>query len=128
VTLICRGNSLENNMSSYLIRQLGERPSITARFQSEVVAAQGELALEAVEIRDNATGNVERQESGGLFIFVGADAETAWLPQEIALTPAATFSPVRTRPATSGSSSAIRICSRRVCPGSSPAAMSARAP
>jgi thioredoxin reductase (NADPH) len=85
VTLICRGNSLENNMSSYLIRQLGERPSITARFQSEVVAAQGELALEAVEIRNNATGNVERQESGGLFIFVGADAETAWLPQEIAL-------------------------------------------
>jgi thioredoxin reductase (NADPH) len=72
-------------MSSYLIRQLGERPTITARFQSEIVAAHGELALEAVEIRNNATGAVERFDSGGLFIFVGADAETGWLPSEIAL-------------------------------------------
>jgi hypothetical protein len=28
---------------------------------------------------------MSRLESGGLFIFIGADAETAWLPPEIAL-------------------------------------------
>jgi thioredoxin reductase (NADPH) len=85
VTMVCRGSSLENSMSSYLIRQIAERPSITVRFQSEVVAAHGEVALEALDIRNNATGTVERHESGGLFIFVGADAETGWLPPEIAL-------------------------------------------
>ena len=31
------------------------------------------------------TGETTRLESGGLFMFVGADAETAWLPPEIAL-------------------------------------------
>ena len=30
-------------------------------------------------------GETTRLESGGLFIFIGADAETAWLPPEIAL-------------------------------------------
>ena len=32
-----------------------------------------------------ATAKTTRLESGGLFIFIGADAETAWLPPEIAL-------------------------------------------
>ena len=36
---------------------------------------------------DNTTGEPARLESGGLFIFIGADAETAWLPPEIALDP-----------------------------------------
>ena len=31
------------------------------------------------------TGGTTRLESGGLFIFIGADAETGWLPPEIAL-------------------------------------------
>jgi thioredoxin reductase (NADPH) len=36
-------------------------------------------------VRDSATGATTRFESGGLFIFIGADARTAWLPPEIAL-------------------------------------------
>ena len=36
-------------------------------------------------MRDNVTGETTRLESGGLFIFIGADAETAWLPPQIAL-------------------------------------------
>ena len=31
------------------------------------------------------TGEITRLDSGGLYIFIGADAETAWLPPEIAL-------------------------------------------
>ena len=42
-------------------------------------------SLEAIDVRDTATGETTRLESGGLFIFIGADAETAWLPPEIAL-------------------------------------------
>ena len=45
----------------------------------------GEASLEAIDVRDRATAETTRLESGGLFIFIGADAETAWLPPEIAL-------------------------------------------
>jgi thioredoxin reductase (NADPH) len=57
------------------------------RFRAEVTAAHGDASLEAIDVRDAATGETERLESGGLHIFIGADAETAWLPPEIALDP-----------------------------------------
>ncbi len=38
-----------------------------------------------IEVRDGTTGEATRLESGGLFIFIVADAETAWLPPEIAV-------------------------------------------
>jgi hypothetical protein len=41
-------------------------------------------SFEAIDVRDNQTGKTLRLESGGLFIFIGADAETARLPPEIA--------------------------------------------
>ena len=47
--------------------------------------AHGEVSLEAIEVHDSSTGETTRLESGGLFIFIGADAETGWLPPEIAL-------------------------------------------
>ena len=50
-----------------------------------MTAAHGDASLEAIEVRDAATGETTRLESGGLFIFIGADAETGWLPPEIAL-------------------------------------------
>jgi thioredoxin reductase (NADPH) len=72
-------------MSSYLIRQLATRSNIRVRLRSEIVAAHGDGALEEVEIRDHASGTVEREPSGGVYIFIGADAETGWLPPAIAL-------------------------------------------
>ena len=45
----------------------------------------GEKSLIGVELRDKASGDTTTLDSGGLFIFIGADAETAWLPDEIAL-------------------------------------------
>ena len=85
VTMVCRGDSLAKSMSSYLIDQVKARPNIHVRHRSQVVAAHGESTLQEVDIRNNETGETERFESGGLFIFIGADAETAWLPSEIAL-------------------------------------------
>ena len=52
-----------------------------------MVAAHGELSLEAIDIRNAETGETSRHESGGLYIFIGADAETGWLPEEVALDP-----------------------------------------
>jgi thioredoxin reductase (NADPH) len=83
VTILCRGEGLEKSMSRYLVDQLAARSNIGVRIRTEVVAAHGEASLEAIEVRDAA--GTTRLESGGLFIFIGADAETAWLPPEIAL-------------------------------------------
>ncbi len=85
VTILCRGETLEKSMSRYLVEQLEVRSNISTLYRTEVVAAHGEESLEAIEVSNGATGETSRLESGGLFIFIGADAETAWLPPEIAL-------------------------------------------
>jgi len=85
VTILCRGEHLEKSMSRYLVDQLGTRPNIRTLVNSEVECAHGEVSLEAIEVHDSSTGETTRLESGGLFIFIGADAETGWLPPEIAL-------------------------------------------
>ncbi len=84
VTLVVRSNSLEKSMSFYLIEQLRAKSNVTVRLRSEVVAAHGDTHLTAIDIRDGATAEVHRHDCGGLFVFIGADAETTWLPAEIA--------------------------------------------
>ncbi len=87
VTILCRGDRLEKSMSRYLVDQLATRDNIEARFGSEVAAVHGVDSLEAIDVRDTASGDVSQLSSSGLFIFIGADAETGWLPPEIALDP-----------------------------------------
>jgi thioredoxin reductase (NADPH) len=87
VTIVYRGDALERSMSRYLVDQLATRPNVHVLFHTEVAAAHGDTSLEAIDVVDNTTGETTRIESGGLFIFIGADAETEWLPPEIALDP-----------------------------------------
>jgi len=72
-------------MSRYLIDQLATKPTVHVLYRTEVVRALGAHALEAIDVKNSETGETRRLESGGLFLFIGADAETDWLPPEIAL-------------------------------------------
>jgi thioredoxin reductase (NADPH) len=85
VTILCRGDALEKAMARYLIDQLEARPNVHLLTRTEVVAAHGDGALEAIDVKNNETGETTRLETAGLFMFIGADAHTAWLPAEIAL-------------------------------------------
>jgi thioredoxin reductase (NADPH) len=85
VTVLCRGDRLEKGMSRYLIDQLPPWANVRVLLGTEPVAVHGDASLEAIDVRDRDTGAITRLESGGMFIFIGADAETAWLPDEIAL-------------------------------------------
>jgi thioredoxin reductase (NADPH) len=85
VTILCRGTTLAKTMSRYLIDQLAAQPNVEVVYRTEVVAARGTDSLAAIDVRDSTTGETRTLESGGLFLFIGADAETAWLPPEIAL-------------------------------------------
>ena len=70
-------------MSQYLIEQIAAKDNIGTQLQSEVKAVHGEASLAAIDILDRASGQVLRRDCGGLFVFIGADAETGWLPDEI---------------------------------------------
>jgi thioredoxin reductase (NADPH) len=84
VTLVVRGDSLEKSMSRYLIEQLRGKSNVKVQLRSEVVTAHGDTHLTGIDIRDSASAEVHRQDCGGIFVFIGADAETGWLPGEIA--------------------------------------------
>jgi thioredoxin reductase (NADPH) len=85
VTILCRSNSLEQSMSQYLVDHVQARSNIGVHLRREIVAAYGDSSLETIDIRNSETGEIERVESGGVYIFIGADAETQWLPPEILL-------------------------------------------
>ena len=85
VTMLCRGDGLEKSMSRYLVDQVARRENIQVLTRAQAVAAHGGTSLEAIDVRDVGSGETTRLASGGLYIFIGADAETSWLPPEIAL-------------------------------------------
>jgi thioredoxin reductase (NADPH) len=85
VTILCRGADLEKGMSRYLVDQVSTRPNIRTMFGTEVAAVHGDVSLEEVEVYHRALDETTRLPSGGLYIFIGADAQTAWLPPDVAL-------------------------------------------
>jgi len=84
VTLVVRGESLEDSMSHYLIEQLRVKSNVAIQLRSEIHAVHGDTNLTAIDIRDKVSDEVRRHDCGGLFVFIGADAETEWLPADVA--------------------------------------------
>jgi len=52
--------------------------------RSEVVAVHGDEQLEAIEVIDRRAGTTSRRDTTALFVLIGADAATGWLPPQIA--------------------------------------------
>jgi len=84
VTLLVRGPSLAESMSSYLIEQLATRDNIAVRTQVEMTGVHGRTHLEEIDIYDRASKTTTRVAADGVFIFIGADANTEWLPDALA--------------------------------------------
>jgi thioredoxin reductase (NADPH) len=86
VTLVVRADSLEQGMSHYLVRQLEATPNVEVRLGTEVVGGSaGEDGwLQSLVLR-SAGSATETVPSDGLFLMIGADPNTHWLPPEIAL-------------------------------------------
>ncbi|HEX5989823.1 MAG TPA: FAD-dependent oxidoreductase [Solirubrobacterales bacterium] len=86
VTLVVRADSLERGMSHYLVRQLEATPNVEVRLGTEVVGgnAGADGWLQRLVLR-SAEGETETVPSDGLFLMIGADPNTEWLPAEIAL-------------------------------------------
>jgi thioredoxin reductase (NADPH) len=79
--LLCA--TLAKSMSYYLIEQLKAKSNVRVETNAEVVDAFGDEHLEAIAVANRGTGQTTRRDAAGLFVMIGADAETAWLPDEI---------------------------------------------
>jgi thioredoxin reductase (NADPH) len=88
VTLVVRGASLEAGMSHYLVRQIGATPGIAVRTGTEVVDGGGDGRLDHLVLRDRASGGEEKVDAQALFLMIGAQPHTGWLPPAIERDPA----------------------------------------
>jgi thioredoxin reductase (NADPH) len=85
VKVLVRGEGLHHSMSQYLIDQLATKRNIQVLPFTEVVSVQGEDHVERVVLRTRAGQETTQEtlEAGALFVMIGADAITAWLPREL---------------------------------------------
>ncbi len=82
VTILVRGERLAASMSQYLIDELKRKENVRIELRCEVVNVFGTGHLESIEVKH---GNGERKAlpADALFVFIGAEAETAWLPSAL---------------------------------------------
>jgi thioredoxin reductase (NADPH) len=84
VTLLVRGDSVAKSMSSYLVTAIEPTANIFTRHHTEVIDAAGRHALESITLADHRTGVVEEVPATALFVMIGGEPHTQWLPDEIA--------------------------------------------
>jgi thioredoxin reductase (NADPH) len=70
-------------MSQYLVDEIAAHPDITVHTQSEIVAGGGEGWLSECVIRSSETGVEEPVAAEGLFVMIGAEPRTRWLPEQV---------------------------------------------
>ena len=84
VTLLVRSQSLAASMSDYLTREIDNAANVHVRYRSEVAGAGGDGRLEHLLVLDRDSGRTESLPAAGLFILIGAQPFTGWLPGAIA--------------------------------------------
>ncbi|MFE4463705.1 FAD-dependent oxidoreductase [Oerskovia sp. NPDC056781] len=84
VTMLVRGPSLGASMSRYLIDQIAANPGIRVETRHQITDLYGDGALESLDVLDSATGTTTRRALPVVFVMIGADAVTGWLPSEVA--------------------------------------------
>ena len=87
VTQLVRGDSVAKSMSSYLVSAIESTPNIQIRLRTEVIDAAGQESLESIVLTDRATATIEHVPANALFIMIGGEPHTDWLPEEIAHDP-----------------------------------------
>jgi thioredoxin reductase (NADPH) len=84
VTLLVRQDSLAKSMSSYLVREIESTPNVSVRRRTEIVDGGGDGQLEHLVLADRARGAVQQVPAAALFIMIGAEPHTQWLPEDMA--------------------------------------------
>jgi thioredoxin reductase (NADPH) len=85
VYLLARCDDLGEDMSRYLIDRIVATSNIEVLTQTCVAELIGENELTGVAVAHKHTGAPRTIDIAALFIFIGADAPTAWLAETLAL-------------------------------------------
>jgi thioredoxin reductase (NADPH) len=83
VTILVRRDTLAETMSRYLIDEIEGQLNIDVRYRTEIVDGSGTGQLEALTLRNSLSGEVETVSADAVFILIGAQPHTDWLPPEI---------------------------------------------
>jgi thioredoxin reductase (NADPH) len=86
VNVLVRSQGLKLSMSQYLIDQIESKANIAVRPFCQVVSVEGECRLERIGVRVKAPYEQEKvviSEADALFVMIGADACTSWLPAQL---------------------------------------------
>jgi thioredoxin reductase (NADPH) len=78
VHLLCRKSDLGASMSRYLVNQVESLENVKVHAGCGVSGLEGNGHLGAVHVR-NGKAETQTIETSSLFLFIGADANTAWL-------------------------------------------------
>jgi thioredoxin reductase (NADPH) len=84
VTILVRGAGLAQTMSQYLVTQIAAHPRIAVRTHVEVAGASGPGRLAALDLRDTAGDGTTTVPADALFVLIGAEPHTGWLPPDVA--------------------------------------------
>ena len=83
VTIVIRGEGLGESMSAYLVGAIDADPRVDVRTTTEVVAGEGDGRLDRVVLRDKTSGTEDTLRADGMFVMIGAEPRTDWLPEAV---------------------------------------------
>jgi len=81
VNMVVREDSLSVYMSEYLIDRIRAEPKVKVLLNTEVIALHGDRILQAITLRNNATGREWTAETSWLFLCLGGVPQTQWAAQ-----------------------------------------------
>lgn len=84
VQMVVRGTSLRAAMSEYLVSQIEATDNIEVLLDTEVVGGGGLGVLDHLVVRDRRSGTERTAAADALFLLIGAEPHTDWLPDSIA--------------------------------------------
>jgi thioredoxin reductase (NADPH) len=85
VTMLVRGDRLARTMSDYLIREIEATANVAVCVRTEVTDAHGGDYLDALTLCDTRHGQARQVPAAALFVLIGGEPRTRWLPKAIQL-------------------------------------------
>jgi thioredoxin reductase (NADPH) len=83
VTVLVRGQSLAEDMSEYLVKEITSTPNIAVRLNVVVTGGAGTACLESLTLQDRRSGMTQTVPATAVFVLIGAEPRTHWLPDSI---------------------------------------------
>jgi thioredoxin reductase (NADPH) len=84
-TLLLRGGDIRKSMSDYLARRIERHGKIEVIRYVEVHTVEGDRTVTGLRLRDVRDGDIRDLDCSAVFVFIGAQPRTDWLPPSIAV-------------------------------------------